>query len=488
VGNWDNDAYFDNDAWYQPVTDDQTDDHDVDVDRYLEPETSSPGADAYLGSPESRASPSQAPGGPGNGRLAHGPGGDPYAGYNEPPEPPGEGYLVSQAIPPLPTRARRQQPPPSAEDRISGPEEPFGLGRPLAVARPPRWLLVGVSALAATGLGFGIVMLAQRGHQSLPSSALPAGTALPSGTASPRSTAPARPATTAKPPLTRSQAQQVLASYTGTNNAANAQDSQSLLSTVESGSSLAIDSGIYDAKQATHAAGPPAYGPSSASYYIPLEAPATYPHWFAVRVENARLSAPGNVVQTEYLVFTQASAGARWLDSVEPFVLPSATTPSVALNASGYATAAPASATSLALPVGTASGATATAFDSGFGQPANPGNLADGQDLAAFKKSLPSHTSITTAHSASTDPVFGLRTTDGGALLFYNVSARLTLTAPPGSTLSVTIPGFVSTDGKATDLTLSYLEQFATDDPPTGGGNPPRVIADYSGLVGSADH
>jgi hypothetical protein len=550
VSNWDDEAYFENDAWFPPVTYDQTDYHDV--DGYLQPEASYQGADAYLGHLAPEASPSQAPGGHGGGRLAYGPGGDSYAGYDDfahvappappspgpqhdhlrsgmseparlpgnepapppgaeydqhgyqvdqrppqprppqPPQPPGEGYhqqgyLVSQPAPPLATDARREQPPPPDEAWMSGLTDPYGIPRPPAVARPPKWLLVGVSVLAAAGLGFGVVMLAHRGHHSLSSSALPTGTTLPRGsTASPRGTAPASPATAAKPPLTQSQAQRVLASYTTTNNTANAQDNQSLLATVESGSSFAIDSGIYDAKRATQATGSPAYGPASASYYIPLEAPATYPHWFAVRVENALLSAPGKVVQTEYLVFTQASAGARWLDSVEPFVLASATTPPVALNASGYATAVPASASSLKLPVATASGATAAAFDSGSGQLANPGNLADRQDMAAFKKSLPSHTSITTAHLASTDPVFGLRTTDGGALLFYDVGARLTLTAPPGSTLRVNIPGFVSTGGKATDLTLSYLEQFATDDPPAGAGTPARVIADYSGLVGSA--
>jgi hypothetical protein len=542
VSNWDDDAFSYNDAWFPPVTYDQTDYYDVDGSP--QPEASYQGADAYLGHLQPEASPSQAPGGPGGGRLAYGPGGDFYAGYddlahlaapspgpqhdhlrsatsepaklpgNEPVPPPGaeygqhgyqvdqpppqppqppnqgyrqQGYLVSQPAPPLATDVRREQPPPPDEAWMSGLTDPYGIPRPPAAARPPKWLLVGVSALAATGLGLGIVMLAHRGHHSLSSSALPTGTTLPRGsTNSPRGTAAASPATAAKPPLTQSQAQRVLASYTTTNNTANAQDNQSLLATVESGSSFAIDSGIYDAKRATQATGSPAYGPASASYYIPLEAPATYPHWFAVRVQNALLSAPGKVVQTEYLVFTQASAGARWLNSMEPFVLPSATTPSVALNASGYATAVPASASSLTLPVATASGATAAAFDSGSGKLANPGNLADGQDMAAFKKSLPSHTSITIAHSASTDPVFGLRTTDGGALLFYDVGARLTLTAPPGSTLRVNIPGFVSTGGKATDLTLSYLEQFATDDTPAGGGTPARVIADYSGLVGSA--
>jgi hypothetical protein len=287
-------------------------------------------------------------------------------------------------------------------------------------------------------------------------------------------------------PLTPSQAQQVLAAYTTANNSANAQASQTLLATVEGGSSLAIDSGIYDAQRAAHAAGYPAYSPAAASYYIPLESAAAYPHWFAVRVSNSLLSAPGKVTQMEYLVFTQAAAGAPWLDSMEPFTLPSVTAPSVALDASGHATAVSAAGTSLALPAATAGVATATALDSGAGQPASPGNLAEASELASLRQTVPSHPSITSSHSATTDPVFGLRTTDGGALLFYDVAARLTVTAAPGGTLHLNIPGFVSPANPASQVTLQYLDQLAVSDPPAGGGMPVQVIADYSGLTAAA--
>jgi len=561
VSNWDSDGYYDNDAWFQAVTYDQTDYQDVDPSLHR--------------APPPAAVPAAQPGDHG----ASEPVGDQYAGYDE------FGYLVSLPVPlpeadawqpgaapwqqpearrepetrtwqqpeaqptpppqaqatpppqaqPTPPPQAQPTPPPQAppwpqpeaepwqqqtradeawpqpEARPQPEAEPWqqqtradeawpqpageawspGMGSDAGPWRPsapqrPRWLLAGVSVVAAAALGFSVVMLTHRGNQSRPAAAPPAGTASPRGAATPsRAATPSAPAATAQPPITRTQAQQLMAAYTTANNSANAQASQTLLATVEGGGSLAIDSGIYDAQRASHAAGFPAYGPVSASYYIPLESPAAYPHWFAVRVTNAQ-TASGKVFNTEYVVFTQAAAGARWLDTVEPFIFPSATLPSVALNASGYATAVPSSATGLALSPGAASAATATTLDSGTGQPANPGNLADEENLASFSKSLPSHTSVTSRHSASTSPTFALRTTDGGALLFYDVGARLTLAAPPGGTLHVTIPGFVSSGSQASQVTLDYLDQFAVVDPPTAGAMPARVIADYSGLVGSA--
>lgn len=478
MSNWDNDAYHDDDTWFQAVTYDQTDYQDVDA--YLEPLAHASSAPADLA----------------GGRDADDPGWDSYAGYDE------FGYLVSQLGSPPETDSWQQpetdswqdQPQPDEAWQQPMPGEAWTPGagsysgpwRPHAT-RPSRWLLVGVSAVVAAALGFSVVILTHRGNAALPLATLPSGTVSPRGGGA---TIPASPAVSPQPPITRSAARQVLTAYTAANNTANAQASQSLLATVEAGGSLAIDSGIYDAQRASHSPAYPAFSPVAASYYIPLESPAAYPHWFAVRVTNALLpgSSPssGKAINAEYLVFTQAAAGAPWLNSIEPFVLPSAALPSIALDASGYATAVPSSGTSLTLPVATASAATATALDSGAGQPASPGNLADEEALASLRKSIPSHPSKTSRHSATTDAVFGLRTTDGGALLFYDVAARITLAAAPGGTLRLDIPGFVSPGSQASEVTLEYLDQFAVNDPPSGRGMPAQVIGDYSGLTGSA--
>jgi hypothetical protein len=293
-----------------------------------------------------------------------------------------------------------------------------------------------------------------------------------------------------QPPITQPQAQQVLAAYTTANNLANAQASQSVLAVVETGSSLAIDGGIDQGKSATGAAPYPAYGPSQASYYIPLEAPG-YPRWFAVQVRNALASAPGQVLNSEYLVFTQGAAGAPWKNAIEPFILPGVTAPQVAIDASGYASTVTATTADLALPPATAGEVTATVLDSGAGAPANPGNLADEQALAALSRDFPGTSFETDRHSVATEAIYGLRTTDGGALLFYDVAAQVTVTAQAGGTLPLNVPGFLSPGNPVAQATLDYADQFATYDPPaagTGQGAPgpvPSVVADYSGITGT---
>ncbi len=461
MSNWDNGAYFDDDTWLQPVTYDQTDYRGVDA--YLEPD----------------ARPSHAPADRTGTGSADDCGWDEYAGYDE------LGYLGSEPAP-LATDSW-QQLPQLGEAWAPGTDPHGEPWRPDVPRRPrrPRRLLVGICAVAAAALGFSVVIVTHTGNRSLPSSTLPSGTVSPAST----SVAPASPATAWQPPVTQSQARHVLAAYTAANNTANAQASQSLLAGVETGGSLAIDAGIYAAQRASHAAGYPAFGPVAASYYIPLESPAAYPHWFAVRVTNALLrgsSRSGAVINAEYLVFTQAAAGAPWRNAIEPFVLTPVAMASIALNVSGYATAVPPSDTSLALSPATASAATATAIESGAGQPADPGNLADKEELMSLRKAISPHSSITSSHSATTDSVFGLRTTDGGALLFYDVAARLTISAAPGGTLRLDIPGIASPGSPVTEVALDYLEQFAVNDPPAGHGMAARVIADYSGLVGSA--
>jgi hypothetical protein len=288
-------------------------------------------------------------------------------------------------------------------------------------------------------------------------------------------------------PVTQAQAQQVLATYTSTNNMANAQASRSQLATVETGSSLAIDGGIDQVKSASGSAPYPAYEPAHASYYIPLESPG-YPHWFAVQVQNALASAPGQVIDSEYLVFTQGAPGAPWKNAIEPFIVSGVTPPQVAIGANGYATAVTASDAGLALSPATASEATATALDTGAGEPATPANLADQQALAALRREFPAPSFETDRHFAVSKAVYGLRTVDGGALLFYDVAAQVTVTAQANDTLPVNVPGFLSPDNPVARATLDFLEQFATYDPPGAAGHGPQgsvpsVVADYSGIT-----
>ena len=337
-----------------------------------------------------------------------------------------------------------------------------------------RWVAAALVAVAAASVGAALVLTGNSGGQPGAANSPPLQTVAPMAP-----TAPPSPA--GQEALTMAQASQVLANYTTANNTANAQRSDSALAAIETGSSYAVDTGLYRLQQAENAATYPAFGPQRAQYYIPRE--TAYPRWFVVQVANAELAAPAKITGTEYLLFTQTGPGAPWKNAVEPYLLAGAGAPSVALGAGGLAAPVTA-ATALAVPAGQIAQVTASSLDGaplgGTAQLPNPGNLADLKDRAFWQGKLPG-SSVTDAHTPS-GPVFGLRTTDGGALLFYADAAELTLTAPAGEAMHLTVPGFYSPGQALTRAGIGYQEQFATYDPPSGEPGL-RVVADYSGIT-----
>ena len=359
------------------------------------------------------------------------------------------------------------QPPASGYD-WRDVDEDWPPRRPRRRRPPVRWLAAALVAAAGASVGAALVLTSGSGGQ-------PAAKSAP-----PRTTAPAAqtppPAPAAQAALTMAQASQVLAAYTTANNTANAQRSDSLLATIETGSSYAIDAGLYRLQQALNATAYPAFGPQRAQFYIPRE--TGYPRWFVVQVANADLASPAKITGTEYLVFTQAGPGAPWRDAVEPYVISGAVTPSVALGGGGLATPVTAG-PPLAVPAGQIAQVTASSLD-GTGRLPDPGNLADLLDRKLWQGKLPA-SAVTDTHTPS-GAVYGLRTSDGGALLFYTDAAELTLTAPAGEAMHLTIPGFYSPSQSLTRAGVGYLEQFATYDPPSGRSGL-RVVADYSGIT-----
>jgi hypothetical protein len=335
-----------------------------------------------------------------------------------------------------------------------------------------RWLLPALIVIAGASAAVGVILTS--GHPAAPPSA--------ARSAPPRPMPPAStPPMAAAGPLTMTQAAQVLAGYTAANNTANAQRSDTDLATIETGSSYAVDTGIYRTQQAENAAPYPAFGAQRAQYYIPSE--TSYPRWFVVLATNADLASPTKTTGMEYLLFTQAAPGAAWKNAVEPYVVTGAAIPAVALGADGLATPVTAMTASLAVPAGQIAQVTASSLD-GDGPLPNPGNLADLMDQKFWQDKLPA-SSVTDKHAPDGGTgVFGLRTTDGGALLFYTDTAQLTLTAPAGEAMHLTIPGYYSPGQSLTRAGISYLEQFATYDPPAGNSGP-RAVADYSGITGT---
>jgi hypothetical protein len=368
----------------------------------------------------------------------------------------------------------------------------FGSGR--------RWLIPAGVVVAGAAVGAAAVLLtgghpAAGGDHGTNGLTAPSGTpgapttvpprTVPSGAASPGTASPTTGQSGAGA-LTLSQAKVVLANYTTVNNTANAQRSAATLASVESGSSYAIDTSLYQEQQAAGTAPYPAFGPVGATYYIPRDEPAGGPRWFVVQVANAFTANQKKVTSNEYLLFTQAAGGGPWQDTVEPYLLPGTTAPRVDVGADGLATAVSPDAGTVAVAPSQVPAATAASLDgTGTGTIANPGNLADRADQKFWQGKVPGGT-VTDAHTAASGAdgqEFALRTTDGGALVFYTDAAQLTITPPAGSTLHLTIPGLYSPAQALNQAGVSYLEQFAAYDPPSGGGAP-RVVAGYSGITG----
>lgn len=393
--------------------------------------------------------------------------------YERDPYPPGQTAPLGPPLGPPPGPARRSAwPDESWPPRVQRPPRRPRRGRRPARAR---WLLpAAFVAVAAAAAGATMVLLG--GHPA--DRAAGAAPSAPSVTTGP--TAPSAPAA-APGPLTQAQARQVLAAYTSANNNANARMSDALLAGIETGSSYAIDAGIYRVQRAENAAPYPAFGPRQARFYIPSQPAGAYPHWFVVQAVNAGLSGARKVTGTEYLVFTQAAPGGPWRNTVEPYLVSGTAAPPVALGAGGLATPVAAGTTALAVSPAQVAGLTAASLDGGHGGPAMPGNLADRLDQWFWRQRLPSAT-VTDRHAPAGGQVFGLRTSDGGALVFYTDAAELTLTPPAGEAMHLTIPGFYSPGRPLTTAGVRYLEQFATYVPPRGGSGL-RVVADYSGIT-----
>jgi len=292
---------------------------------------------------------------------------------------------------------------------------------------------------------------------------------------------------TQPPAITKAKAEQVLSTYWRVNNDANEQQSDSLLRTIEAGTSYRMDIGAYrfDRVSDPSNTGYIPFKPVRAVYFIPRLAAGDYPRWFVAEVTYADLASPRHPTGTGYLLFRQQSAEDAWKDVLEPDVLRGSGPPHIATDTQGYATAvSPAGdAAGLSIAPRNIGPMTATYLDSSTATIIKaPANLADLHDKAFWQSRLPTGSTDTDNHQAGPGRVFGLRTTDGGALLFYSLTAQLTLTPPPGETFNLAIPGYYTPSQTLTSAGIRYIEQFATYDPPQSRASP-YIAADISSIA-----
>jgi hypothetical protein len=287
--------------------------------------------------------------------------------------------------------------------------------------------------------------------------------------------------------LTKADAERVLARYCQVNNTANQSRSDTLLKTVEAGSSYSMDAGTYQMDRVTDPANRQntAFTAKNATYYIPRQPAGVYPRWFAVRVTYANLAAPQHATGAGYVLFTQAAKNARWKNDLEPYMLTAAgPAPFIQTDAQGYAIQAPlTSAARLAAAPAQIPQLTAKSLDGATTAVTvrNPGNLADLRDQVYFQSRLPTGSADTDRHDTA-GLVFALKTVGGGALVFYHLIARLSLAPPPGQTINLLVPGYYSPSQALTSAALDYADQFAVYLP--AGSADPVVIADASGITG----
>jgi hypothetical protein len=302
--------------------------------------------------------------------------------------------------------------------------------------------------------------------------------------------------------ITPAGAKQVLAQFTSVNNKSNNLRQASVLATYEGGSSYQIDAAAYrasvihDPKNEKFAtvtyAGP--------VFYVPRQ--KSYPAWFAVRSLEQGSNATGSPYT--YMLFTRASASAKWIEMLEPDTssLPKGTLPTVATDAAGYATqVSPADATGLPLAPSALPAKQVTYLDVGNipTKPLRPGlpvpkrpkvvpftngntGLGDLHDKAFWHSHFPSGSTQLDQHAVSTDPVYALRTTDGGALVFYDLTAALTLGAPDATPFTMTITGIFDGKDSMRAAQVNYDDQFVVYEP-AGATATPAVVANYSGAV-----
>jgi hypothetical protein len=357
-----------------------------------------------------------------------------------------------------------------------------------------RSLVITAVAVAVVAAGASAALARNRGasmpQATGPSASAPAGhgTVPGAGRVSPS----AVPGPQDPPAISKADAENVVASYSQVNNKANAAYSDSLLSTIEGGSSYTMDAGAYRFELGQ--SGRPAYVPfqlTGATYYIPRMPQGSYPRWFTVKATYTTTAA-GKTLATAYIVFAQDAAGAAWKDVTEPDILPGQSPPQIAVDSSGYAQAVPPNAGGLNVAPGKIGQVTAEWLDQLAASKSDSvikdesGNLTDLQDEVFWRSGQGGTTlNATDTHSAPAGQVFALRTTSGGALVFYATAAQLTLTEPNGAPFGgLNIPGYYSAANSAglTSATVGYVEQFATYIPPAG-SNARDVVADISSIA-----
>jgi hypothetical protein len=275
-----------------------------------------------------------------------------------------------------------------------------------------------------------------------------------------------KPATTTAPALSKAQAAQVLARYQTVNNRANGGLDADLLASVETGAQLDMDRADYRQHRATKEKFK-AFSYTAPAYYIPRQ--AGYPRWFAASAVSGRTR--------HALVFTQERAGAPWLLAADPY--PFTQLGGIALDKEGYATAVPPGAIGSGLAPGKVAAMHAATLNSGAKGMATGPYTTGAHDALTKVQAALGRRDIRFSSQFAADPqhVFALRTSGGGALVWYVLRQNQRYDVPK--------PGLIGSGGEVAGLVnkrvrhsldTTALVQYLAVVPAHGS---PRVIGSY---------
>ncbi|HEX5496778.1 MAG TPA: hypothetical protein VFX70_19625 [Mycobacteriales bacterium] len=303
----------------------------------------------------------------------------------------------------------------------------------------------------------------------------------------------------AAPPavITPGEARKVVDNYVATLNRANKARDARILGTVETDSNYRLGSEAYGF---TKISDPPNHTyahpvvMTDTALYIPGQTSGA--PWWAARITWSK-GRPADSALAEIVVFTKV--GGRWAAARRPSLLPKSGLPAVT-EQRGVATELSASqASALAVQPSQLASQAATYLDqlttprcprAGLCTHRSPptvtvpraSSLTDMQDLSFWKKQTRGTVGLADLHSATSDRTFALTTANGGALVWCDVSAELSLTPPGGATMDIQIPTFYTKGHPVTEASVPYLTQLLVYDPPRGQGTA-RVIGHLTGPV-----
>lgn len=275
------------------------------------------------------------------------------------------------------------------------------------------------------------------------------------------------------PAVSKAEGAKALKRFTDGFNKANRQLDPKLNSSFEAGALLAIDQAGIKAAHALRPQGNPGFPAlafQDARFTVPKQ--AGWPKYFIADAASNRKDATGQNTRW-FLVFSRNGLGEKWR-AVYFAQFPGNKAPELKKDENGYAEAVPAGAKSgLSVDPGELSRRYADYLNTGKGSTFASGPQTDGWRARRAKDSHQLGARILWEDTASDHAPVALRTTDGGALVFFSTFYHQQKTVSAGSVITVpaNLAGLVEGPQKKTNrMAFTTVSSQAVTVPAKGSG------------------